>query len=213
MVDLLVFGASEGGIGHAVADCARGEGWNVATAGPEPDHDVRFAWPELTIESIFDNLEAAPRHLVCAVGVNLYGNETWMHHELMVNAFIPLRILQLWAHRFGSGGGHGVAISSNSAQVPRSNSVGYCASKAALSQGVRALARTLAKEGWDESVWVVEPGIVEDTPMTDHLGLLHRIPGGRTLRAPELADVIVSNLVSGYPWLNGTTLRLDGGEM
>lgn len=213
MVDLLVVGASEGGIGHAVADCARGEGWTVVTAGPEPDHDVHFVWPSLTVESIFDDLGSAPRHLVCAVGINNSGDrdDTWLHHELMVNAYLPIKILQRWVDH--GTGGHGVAISSNSAQVPRSRSVGYCASKAALSQGMRALARTLAKGGWDESVWVVEPGLVEDTPMTDHLGLLHRIPGGRTLRAPELADVIISNLVSGYRWLNGTTLRLDGGEM
>jgi NAD(P)-dependent dehydrogenase (short-subunit alcohol dehydrogenase family) len=111
-----------------------------------------------------------------------------------------------------------VAVSSNSAHVARSESAGYCASKAALSMAVRCAARRYAPLNTFR-IWGYEPGLILDSPMTEAVRMsvrpdvpLHRIPGNHTLRRGDLAQRIVDDIASGDRWLNGCMLRLDGGE-
>lgn len=217
--NLLVVGARRDSLGWWAASLAKDIGWSVLTAGKGIE-DLFFSWPIQTVEYLFTKVR--PTNLLVTVGVNLptdLYNPQWndeISHEFLTNAYLPLALLRHWAV-WSEGEGHGVAISSNSAQIPRSDSVGYCASKAALSQGVRTLARTAAKKDLPSTIYAYEPGYIEDTPMSrkldDHFNSLHRIPGGRSLHPGDLASLIIANMANEYRWLNGTILRLDGGEI
>jgi hypothetical protein len=66
----------------------------------------------------------------------------------------------------------------------------------------------------------VEPGLITDTAMTERtLARLpegvpaHRIPGDRTLTAWSLAMFICRTIQLDALWINGCSLRLDGGEL
>ena len=117
---------------------------------------------------------------------------------------------------------HFVSISSNSAQIARTGSLGYCASKAALSMGIRCAAREVAKEPVGPApmaIYAYEPGWLEGTPMSDSvenrlgIGVMpHRIPGGRGIHVGELSEMIALNIRQGSANLNGCVLRVDGGE-
>lgn len=112
-----------------------------------------------------------------------------------------------------------VVVSSNSAHIARSPSSGYCASKAALSMGMRSFARWLATNRHPHSVSVIEPGWMNGTPMSQEIGdeighhiQPHRIPGdGSGVSVEAVGDQIL--LMVSYPRaFNGCTIRLDGGE-
>jgi NAD(P)-dependent dehydrogenase (short-subunit alcohol dehydrogenase family) len=121
-----------------------------------------------------------------------------------------------------------VAISSNSARLPRRNSVAYCASKAALSMALRVAARELA--GRDVMVWGYEPGLLDGTPMTHKVlkvfyekgvdvtqrGVaMHRMPGvpPEGLDPRDLARLIVHDLATAGPAHNGLMIPFDAGEL
>lgn len=227
---MLVVGAQPLSLGWHITRQARHQGWHVTTAGISGEEDI----PR------FDITKPLHRHnvlknglrfdaIVCTAGVNLDGgirHKTWdydVETHLLVNAGGPLGLLKQWVDAMEEDGvalyGRSfVAVSSNSAHVARSQSAGYCASKAALSMGLRCAARELADTGLN--VWGVEPGWIKGTPMSERvqerLGpdvAPHRIPGGRSLRPWWLAEFIINNInhVSRSP-LNGCMLRIDGGE-
>lgn len=229
---MLVVGAQPLSLGWHITRAARHEGWSVTTAGISGEEDI----PR------FDITKPLHRHnvlkngmrfdaIVCTAGINISGSmlgspHTWdydLERMLTVNAAGPLALLRQWVDAMTSQGvamyGRSfVAVSSNSAHVARSQSAGYCASKAALSMGLRCAARELAETGLN--VWGVEPGWIKGTPMSERvqerLGpdvAPHRIPGDRSLRPEWLAEFIINNInpVSRSP-LNGCMMRIDGGE-
>ncbi len=141
---------------------------------------------------------------------------------------IMMRAFQFfWASRFQEFGNrrsipakHFVVISSNSARIPRSQSLAYCASKAALSMSVRVSARYLAQQNHPVVVYGYEPGLLEGTPMTrmaqsGFAGSLHRMPNVRAagLPAEGLARLIAFNLGQNGRALNGTLIPYDAGEI
>lgn len=230
---MLVVGAQPLSLGWHVTRQARHQGWHVTTAGISGEEDI----PR------FDITKPLHRHnvlknglrfdaIVCTAGINIDGGmlgsmHTWdydLERMLVTNAAGPLALLRQWVDAMTSQGvamyGRSfVAVSSNSAHVARSRSAGYCASKAALSMGLRCAARELADTGLN--VWGVEPGWLKGTPMSKQVHdrmegnpvPLHRIPGDRTIRPEWLAEFIINNInpVSRSP-LNGCMMRLDGGE-
>ena len=223
---VLVVGAKEGSLGHAVASEARAAGHDVTCAGigGEQTHmDVK------KVQQIRATLEEVkPHHLVCTVGVNEPGTirgKGWLERLLrtqQVNYVGPLILASEFCRYWRDNPDedvvhHCVAISSNSAHIARSPSGSYCASKAALSMGYRCAAREMS--GMPFAIYTYEPGWMSRTPMSNQVmsdlagqGVQpHRIPGGNEVDPRELARMIVANLAFGR-WLNGTSIRLDGGE-
>jgi len=229
---MLVIGGA-GGVGKAVVERARDCGLHVTAADlqDQADTDAQF-YVQLDIingAAISAVMKGGHwDHVVVAAGVNEAGlGRRSLAHLMEVNYLGPMDALWHWARQERSyvpldhgKTRHFVVVSSNSAHIPRSKSVGYCASKAALSMGVRAFARN-ANPG--RTIWGVEPGWVSGTPMSD--GVLewlerndpgtppHRIPGDRTLKPEDLAWVIVDGILDDRQYYNGCMLRLDGGEI
>lgn len=234
MGNLLVIGARPGSIGDAVAELAAAMGhWNeVVIGGITKEHDILI---DATAPDTWDKLNKFD-DIVCTVGVNrpsVVGNVKFasdMGHMFTVNAMGPLLMMEQWCFDLQEKRRNlssttpwrsMCVVSSNSAHIARSQSVGYCASKAALSMGVRCLARQMANTRQPVSLFGVEPGWIDDTPMseavarllgTDDPALLHRIPGERSMTRYELANYIVKLMIGDTRTLNGCMFRLDAGE-
>lgn len=170
-----------------------------------------------------------PTDIVCTAGINCtepteadIPESVRQHME--VNYIGPMLLLNealfMWSEwhpvSIPEQGFNFVAVSSNSAHIARSQSTGYCASKAALSMGLRCIARRVAGSG--VKIWGYEPGFIDGTPMSEATALafpdtkLHRIPGGEGLNMNDLADRIVADLIVASHSLNGVMFRIDGGE-
>lgn len=242
MGNLLVVGARAESLGHCVAEVATAQGWDVTTAGVSGEEDFLLdVADQVAVHRFFPmaNEGLEPWHsVVCTAGINNEGGigdvdiRGKLDQSLLINVTGPLYLLHCWAqrwwsnlssdHMYGDGAPevpmHFVAVSSNSASIARSKSLAYCASKAALSMGIRCAARELAST-W-LNVWGVEPGWLSGTPMSKEVGvrlagtgeLMHRIPGNRTVDPAALAHFIVGGLRNPYSSLNGCMIRFDGGE-
>lgn len=198
------------------------------------DHrlDVRFS---AQMKEVLSTVQ--PDILVCTVGVNspcgIDSRYLAMRLEeaFRVNVIGVLELLRHFVGAEGSGYWQNgrtnakkfVAISSNSARLPRRQSLAYCASKAALSMGLRVAARELA--GSHTQVWGYEPGLLAGTPMThdtarDFSGrpgepaTLHRMRGvpADGLSVRSLAHQIVNDVAQYAPGLNGVLVPYDAGE-
>jgi NAD(P)-dependent dehydrogenase (short-subunit alcohol dehydrogenase family) len=226
---VLVVGARPNSLGSAVMQAAQSSGFDAYSAGV-------FA-EEYTVDLITDSYERLkeafvaihPQHVVCTAGMNepdRYADPgDWLAQHMAVNAVGPLRLLEAfaeWAPRQAyDAPRHYVAISSNSAFLPRTGSMAYCASKAALSQGLRVKGREAVggDNGW--ICYGYEPGLLAGTPMTVETerrfsGALHRMRGKsveRGIPVDWLAAQIVSGLKLPGVALNGTLVRYDGGEL
>ena len=118
-------------------------------------------------------------------------------------------------------GFHFAAISSNSAHIARTGSTPYCMSKAALSMGMRCIARESARIRLPIAFTTYEPGFLSGTPMslnivgsTDEFqeARYHRIPSGMSMQPTDLSEVILNNMKVNWNLMNGACIRLDGGE-
>ena len=234
---LLILGAREGSIGDLVEqEAIASKRWStITTAGPV-NCDINL---DMTVEAERSRLlQHRPFHdVVCTVGINYEAPiderhptvfEGMLRMNMLVNAVAPLAFLQQWANLWVHhpsphplGGVNFLCLSSNSAHIARSQSTAYCASKAALSMGLRTMARAMAD--WPVPINVVgyEFGWVNGTPMSQEVDKrmhdsklpLHRIPGGRSLHARDAAQILVSELIDGLAYFkNGCTIRIDGGE-
>lgn len=240
---LLVLGGRTGSLGDAIALEAL-QHWDfkdVVKAGisdlEEYDCDVRQLG---SIKACLN--EVRPTYIVCTVGVNqphptrLGGMGLTMQDAFHTNVIGPMEVLHQFItsptlhpdHHEGAFRRRFVAISSNSARIPRSGSAPYCASKAALSMALRVAARDLADDPWAPLVWGYEPGLLAGTPMTEatlkqfgnpneSVGapVLHRMKGVGPLGLPvaSLAERIVSDLCSNAQGLHGTMIPFDAGEL
>jgi NAD(P)-dependent dehydrogenase (short-subunit alcohol dehydrogenase family) len=240
---LLVVGAATNSLGLAVADEAlkNYEFSRIFTAGLSGEAlqcDVR------NIGAIRRTLdEARPTYVVCTVGVNQPHSVRERHLGATMNdAFTsnvigPMELLRAFIQSDTRHPGlvtgkyvkRFVAISSNSARIPRTNSAAYCASKAALSMALRVAARELATDEDAPYVWGYEPGLLAGTPMTQRTeaqfgnptgdpsfgATLHRMKGvpAQGLPVAELAERIMYDVVYGSPGLNGSMIPFDAGEI
>jgi NAD(P)-dependent dehydrogenase (short-subunit alcohol dehydrogenase family) len=170
-----------------------------------------------------------PDIVLCTVGINEPAGITTsalglvLEQSFHVNTIGVLTVLHHFLHAPVSGHWEGlplkkfVAISSNSARIARRRSLAYCASKAALSMGLRVAAREIA--GGDACLWGYEPGLLADTPMTNavattHDGPLHRMPGvgPAGLAVGPLAAKIVHDVATAGPGYHGLLIPYDAGE-
>lgn len=246
---VLVVGAAEHSLGWHVSRECEVRGFRVVTAGIQGEkefYDVTEPYEEH--EELMEVLAGAYdqiSHVVCTAGIN---NMTgiapagWgesMRDHMAVNYEGVVKMFEAWRNIHGPGESaaeqdfdgepaalyqHFVAISSNSAHIARTNSLPYCASKAALSMALRCLARENA--GRNDGRLVIygyEPGWLDNTPMSNDIrdGLNisaideapHRIPGNYYgINPAQLAELIANELAHGGRMLNGCMLRVDGGE-
>lgn len=228
MSRMLVIGARPGSLGEAVCDEARSYGLEVAAAGVAGETIHLNAVNARTVEIAMQNTQ--PHHVVCTVGINypvsVHGGD-WLGqvaNHLQVNVFGVATVLQHWLYTTEQGldteyPGHFVAVSSNSAHIARRQSAPYCASKAALSMMIRCAAREMADDGGRRIAYAYEPGLLA-TSQTEEVRRalgdppMHRMPGqpASGLSRKWLARLIVRNVLTEGAALNGTTIRLDGGE-
>lgn len=229
---LLVVGAKPGSLGAAVKQIAQEEqfGWEVVTAGIS-DEDAFMDLVNMTQGTLELMMrELRPDAIVCTAGINqprrsVVSVEAWYRGHFAVNVIGPMRLLDAWLS-FGPDTDvpwpHYVAVSSNSARIPRSHSAAYCASKAALSMAIQCRARDVARVHQPMSIYAYEPGLLQGTPMTNDTARrfpgqpLHRMQGVGLedgLSAYGLAAHVVRNIAFGGPELNGVCLRLDAGEV
>ena len=220
-----VFGAREKSLGaHIVETLYYQDDCDVETHGPGRDidgdllHDHEFEWSDSC--SFTRYLLEPYDNVVVTLGINLPDEEDPLGRKQMeVNYFAVMALAEQWARLEKPG--HFVAISSNSAHIARSTSIGYCASKAALSMGIRGIGRREAKVTSKHGIFYAwEFGLLAGTPMTDATvaGLPEgvapsRIPGLQNgLPVDQAARHVCNALRYGWQELNGCTLRLDGGE-
>lgn len=248
-VRILVIGTAQGSFGAKVAHALRAEmaerlvdgvptnpddysAWEVVEAGLEGADQVYDVTDPLALHDEFMG-RVRPHHVVYAVGMNkndmpgglaspsptgasVLANSATDHFELNVAGF--LRVAEAF-RRVAYPGSHLVAISSNSARIPRSPSLGYCVSKAALSMAVQVLARRWRGE---PVVYGYEPGLM-NTDATiaavnagTYSGRAHRMRGVMSaygLSADQVAETVAHNLLWGGMPLNGALLRMDAGEL
>lgn len=230
MVDLtvprvLVVGARPGSLGYHIAGYLRGQGVpEVVRAGISSEPVVLDVQDKQRCEHIIESVE--PTHIVCTVGINrggpFYEREwDWSAQDHMsANFFGPMNLLASYEKWLGGMPGTFVAISSNSAHVARSNSAAYCASKAALSMGLRCAARDATRAGKPLAIWGYEPGALLATPMTQAVaGKLGRdVPMSRMLTNPagmpvaDVARIVGRDVLASAAVLHGTVVRLDNGD-
>lgn len=230
-------GAAPTSLGAHIAMACRALGFATVTAGIEEEelhYDVTSPYSQHEAVMEWAAFLGPIHHVVCTAGINrptpAIADPEWdrtMAEHMDVNVTGVVKMFTAWkmVHLldetipgFGNrSSNHFVAISSNSAHIARRQSLPYCVSKAALSMALRCLGRENAEGG--PCVYGYEPGWLEGTPMSretanllGHTSGLHRIPGGAGVKPEELAEVIAHNLTRRNRFLNGTMLRLDGGE-
>jgi NAD(P)-dependent dehydrogenase (short-subunit alcohol dehydrogenase family) len=209
--------------------------------GAQVDEALSYWHHELDIRSLTNARallqELRPTHVCCTVGMNPYGMEDgtgleWAHnfgHVMETNCIAVLNLAREWSVIMndphgglaGIGGMHFCAVSSNSASVVRSGSAAYCASKAALSHGMMCLARDNAKQEIANALYVYEPGFLWGTPMSMNIvgstdrereKDFHRIPSGFSIDPDDVAQMIINNFKLNWNCLNGSRIRVDGGD-
>lgn len=230
---VLVVGARANSLGDMVGAAAMAYGYEVVTAGVSGEEDVALDVvnaEDRRLEEVLHGLQ--PQHVVCTVGVNAPQTDVhaslteWYGVHLWANVLGPMRLLRAWQHVMAPADGeplrHYVAISSNSARIPRGGSAAYCASKAALSMALSVEARNASGGDLGYLVYGYEPGLLAGTPMTkgtaaQFAGMpLHRMRGRANadgVSAGELARLLVHNLGSPGAALNGCLIPFDAGEV
>lgn len=230
-MSLLIIGARPGSLGAALAEAAVDWGnGQVCTAGlGEEQYKMDVRRPEQIKAVLQDTM---PIRVVCTVGVNDSGTPfmddftpSLMASAFQSNVIGPMNVLRIWAkmsyasyqrRKF-------VAISSNSARIARTQSMAYCASKAALSMSLRVAARELARGNAGVQVWGYEPGLLNtsmsremfpDLPNPGNsIGPFHRMEGEPVegLSPHQLANRIMFDL-NESTGLNGCMIPFDSGE-
>lgn len=237
MARLLVVGVRPGSLGWRVAERAEQEGWEVDKVDHKP-FDPSIVHLDVTYMPEMEAFwKEAPAYtaVVYSAGINREDsvrNADWrrsMADQMAVNFAGAIETLHRWLRKdvIGRGGHSFVTIASNSAYIPRSTGMSYCASKAAIVMAMRCAAREIAgrNPGMFPAIYTYSPGWLANTPMSQEVrerlvqkqqGLApHRIPGNTMGVSPmALAQTIVRNLsVVDNRMLNGTDIRIDGGEV
>ena len=243
-VALVIGAGTTGNIGHASAAKLHAEGYKVIIADIAFDH-TEFAqvMTDVTNEHEVNGLLKLIKNnygkldlIVNSAGVNILGPiETYsledFNKTIAVNLTSNYLLLQAYVNTFGTDGVYKkfIAITSDTAMIPKSSSFAYGASKAGANQFLRCTARELNK--YHEDPWLVT-GLALGRVMTPMDGktiedlmeqrnitrekaeemLNANIPMGRGLSVEEVADWVYFLATKG-DFASGNILRIDGGQV
>lgn len=128
-----------------------------------------------------------------------------------VHVEAPILITQRLAPMLRAAGGHVITMLDITVERPMPSYLAYCASKAALANLTRALARELAPE---VTVNGIAPGVVawpDEMPGVEREAYLARVPLRRAGTPAEVAE-LVRFLATEGRYITGQVIRLDGGR-
>src|SRR3954454_15924081 len=202
------------GIGAAVAERLRSDGWTVAALG-RATCDVR---DPAQVGRAFDRIEAEHGPvlvLVNSAGVRDDGLAIRMSHQQwrtvldtnLDGAFhCTKRALDsMLAARWG----RVVNVSSLVALRANAGQANYVASKAGLVGFTKVVAREMARRGITCNA--VTPGVIETDMTADVAGALtEHVPAARAGRPEEVAACVAFLASEEAAYVNGTTLTVDG---
>lgn len=232
---MLVLGADPGSLGFQVRGVAESLGWDVDFTGlSDPTYEMPDNYRKLdaSYSGAFSAINfASYETVVSCIGRNeptivAQRSDRYvktMQSHFIINTMATMEAAHRWAMSRAEdrqNPGSFVAVSSNSAHIARSESAAYCMSKAALSMGIRCLARDMSKLHMPGALYGYEPCWIDGTNMSDSVltrlpaGVApHRVPGDHGIDARKLAEMIVVNLSSGHSdILHGTMLAVDLGD-
>jgi 3-oxoacyl-[acyl-carrier protein] reductase len=215
---VVVTGGSRG-IGRAIADRLRADGWTVATVsrnGAEVRADVSD--PE-QVAAAFDRVRerfgpvlvlvnnAGVREDGLAIRMSPDDWERVVDINLNGAFFCARRALEdMLKARWG----RIVNVSSVVAERGNPGQANYAAAKAGLLGFTRTIAREMARKG--VTCNAVTPGVIETDMTTDVAeGLKAAVPAGRVGRPEEVAAAVAFLVSEDAAYVNGATLSVDGG--
>ena len=180
---------------------------------------VDLANPAEATAAIADHLGPAPLSLLVNNASlytpgNLATTTTDQMRELMaVNLEAPLLLCQRLAPnlRAATGGGCVVNLIDLLVERPMPSYLAYCASKAALANATRSLARELAPH---VTVNGIAPGVVDwpdNLPQADRDAYLKKVPLARPGSPVDVARLVLFLATQGR-YITGEIIRLDGGR-
>lgn len=154
---------------------------------------------------LVNNASLFPRGNLGAVSIEQLRQCQAIHVET------PLLLIQAFADDLRTARGSIVNMVDLLAEQPHPNLLAYCASKAALNNLTRALAREFAPV---VTVNSIAPGVVEwpdDYTMEMKQKYLQKVPLQRAGTPQDVAE-LVHFLITTGKYITGQTLRLDGGR-
>lgn len=223
MPTVLVTGGGSG-IGAAVCDYLRANGWEAVAADltPAADGVLLDTTSETGWDSVLDQWWPIDAIVNCA-GFRSRGDITDLDieefHRMLdvhvIGSFLGIRgAARRWARDERPGAV--VNIASVAATHAVAGQIHYVAAKGAIAAMTRAAAVELAPTG--TRVNAIAPGIIR-TPMTeDRLSnseetawLMGRVPAGRPGEPIEIAAAVAFLISSAASYVNGVLLPVDGG--
>lgn len=226
--EVLVVGASRGGIGSAIAAAFKAAGANVRITGvePEPVESDRGRHPYLQLDvtdqqSIAALAEATPRLdiLVNCAAITSRGQEMepeFFQHVVNVNLHGTFRVAAALAPQLKKSRGSVINIASMYSSFGSPKNPAYGASKAAVKQLTKSLAIAWADDGI--RVNSVSPGfiITEQSAKSrsdpKHVAAVSaRTPMGRWGQPDDIAGPVLFLASPAAAFITGASLNIDGG--
>lgn len=226
--NVLVVGASRGGIGAAIARAFQDAGANVAITGvesePAPDDRGRFQYHQLDVTNL-DAVRALSvmtedlSILVNCAAITSRGEEmapAFFQQVVDVNLFGTFRTAEAFYPQLKANRGILINIASMYAQFGSPRNPAYGASKAAVVQLTKSLAIAWAPDGI--RVNAVAPGFIvteqSAKSRTDpkHVEAVNlRTPMGRWGQSDDIAAPVLFLASPAAGFMTGTCLAIDGG--